>query len=305
MPGRTSGQAQAAAFRRTLDFQAIQRDPLRSADAAYDATLPIDATALRAALADGARAQNLPATFAAAAVVPPRRADPVPAGDGGAAAPPREPEEPSPRHGRGNGPNRLRTTVGISALLAAAAGIVLVLTTGGRTGSPFAPSALPGARASAGPTPSSGGTQTDGATPSSAGTGASAGNPAPGGSGSARPTPSADPGPSASASARPTASPSPTGPPAGPPSDFVTLTVGATTPAAEIEAVQDRLAQLRLLRSVDGGSAYRFNHGHTDPAGTYGQATQDAIAVFQQMHGLPSGPCDQRTYDELTSQSGF
>lgn len=319
MHGPVGGQGQAAAFRPALDLQAIQRDPLLATGDPFDATMPIDATALRAALADGARARNVPVTFAVPAT--PAVVAPQSVQRAGSAHPARpetrtaarahdprrpqpDPQDPSPRHSRGDGPYRLRTTVGISALLAAAAGIVLVLTTGGMSRSPFAPSALPGVRTSAKPSPLPVPTPHHSA-PVSAGTdrsGATTGGVAPGpGSASA----GQSVGTAGGASPREVPSPPQTKPPGMPPTGFVTLGLGDTTPSSEIDFVQVTLVQLHLLRSLDGGKQYRFDHSHTDPSGTYGEATQDAVHLFQQMHDLPVGPCDQKTFNLLLAQPRF
>jgi murein L,D-transpeptidase YcbB/YkuD len=71
------------------------------------------------------------------------------------------------------------------------------------------------------------------------------------------------------------------------------------------------LATLNLLYRVHGGrhaAAYADVYGQEqpDPSGTYGDATEQAVAQFQQEYGVGSEPgvCDQATFAALTTQSG-
>jgi hypothetical protein len=287
-PGQAVAPGQAAAIRRALDLQANERHsvPAITAGSAFDATIPIDTKALQTALAnDGGR----------------------PAGGG-----PLEADTPAaakPKHSRSAVPFRLRTTVGVSALLAAAAGVALVLTTGPVSGPPLAPSALPtstnGALAGSQPSSTHRAARPP-ASPSPDKSAAQSASPAPSPSRSpSSPSPSTTPSPSPKPSA--TASQVPPGsvPATMTSPAFTTLTVGATEPEAEIADVQSRLLKLHLLFSRNGGATYKFRGYPTpDAAGTYGQATQDAISAFQTLQGLLQGPCTQQTYNALLQATG-
>jgi peptidoglycan hydrolase-like protein with peptidoglycan-binding domain len=70
------------------------------------------------------------------------------------------------------------------------------------------------------------------------------------------------------------------------------------------------LAALNLLYRVHQGRhaeyADVYGQGQADASGTYGDATEQAVAEFQQEYGVGSelGVCDQATYAALSAQSG-
>jgi peptidoglycan hydrolase-like protein with peptidoglycan-binding domain len=132
-----------------------------------------------------------------------------------------------------------------------------------------------------------------------------------GASGSASSVAGSAPSAAQSPSSPPSASAgNPTNPPTSgaPGSDWVTLYRGIQNESGEVSQVQSMLANLGYL---DGWHHHEYlNPGAPtgpDASGTYGSATADAIAEFQQDQNLdasPSGECDAATFQALSQQAG-
>jgi hypothetical protein len=224
-----------------------------------------------------------------------------------------EPPGHSPRHGGGSGSgnggdgdkagdesrsSRLPTTVGISILLAVAAGTALVLLNLGHTGGPLAPTAMPTKPAA-----------TNSLTPQASQSPAS--HP------EARPPASPSHGAitAQSHSAAPSQSPTRT-PGAGPGASGASFTTINWTNDSQpiVVDIQTRLARLGYLElSLDGSRYYitqrTFDDVQSQPVpdgvGYYQNTTDSAIRAFefdylQHRQGqLPGGGCSSQTYQAL------
>jgi hypothetical protein len=238
----------------------------------------------------------------------------------------REPESRghSPRHGGGSGGGigsdgdgnghsyktgdesrsaRLPTTVGISILLAVAAGTALVLLNLGHTGGPLAPTAMPTKPAAtssltpqASHSPTSNPEARPAASPNHAVTSAQSHSAAP--SQSATRTPGASPGASGAS--------------------FATI-YWTTTPEPIVVDIQTRLARLGYLELSADGSRYYVTQRTSndvqsqsvpDGVGYYQNSTDAAIRAFefdylQHRQGqLPGSGCSSQTYTALVQATG-
>ena len=138
------------------------------------------------------------------------------------------------------------------------------------------------------------------------------GMPLPGPSSSLTPSVTADPSAGPSQSADPSASagqPTGSATPAASSSGWVTLYWGIQNQTQEVAQVQTMLATLGYL---DGWRHQAYVNPQVDvqpdQSGTYGSATEDAIAEFQQDYSVDytgqSGECDLATYQALTQAAG-
>lgn len=285
---------EASAFRRALDDQAVSEGPL-------DLTAPLNFAEIRAALSNSG---NIPVVR-----------DPAPA-----PAAPRAPgARRASRHASSKRLGRIAVFVAVAASLSVGTACALVLSSGGQgtsvslpptTGNiPVAPSdgasqegriSLTSGSTSASATPSlslSPSASTTSASPSaSADASASA-------SGSPSASASADSGASSGAS------PSQSSGGSGYTSDWVTLYWGIQNEDSEVSKVQSLLANIGYLDNWRHRSyANPQVDVQPDPVGTYGSATDDAVAAFQQDYGVDftgqQGTCDLATYDALVQVAG-
>jgi hypothetical protein len=305
-PGR------ASTFQRALDDQPATEGPL-------DLTEPLNIAAVRAALSNpGPR----PIAANAAAAPPP------PAGSG-----PTPPRDHDGRHSRRHaGPKRLGR-IAVFVVLAATASFgtayALVLSSCGQSTSVSLPATdgnipLAPSQKSSGQGHSS---ATSGSTSASAAPSPSSfpvvvldtfAPPPPGTPAATTPSVAPDPSVAPSGGADPGASqePSPTATPTTPPPTtsapaptWVTLYWGIPNESQEVSQVQSMLANLGYL---DGLRHHAYLNPEVDvqpdPRGTYGSATEDAIAEFQQDYNVNytghSGDCDLATYQALSQLAG-
>ena len=299
----------ASAFRRALDEQATTEGPL-------DLTAPLDIAEVRAALANSG---PLPA---ARAGLPPRSGGPD---DGaGSAPPPGGTGRRSRRHAGSKRLGRIAVFVVFAALASFGTAYALVLSSGGQGSSvslpptdgniPVAPSQKPSGQgqlsitsgsASASAVPSlSHPPRVVVQTVSTPWTAPSTATTAPSASAdpSAAPSQSAAPSPSGGQSG----SPSPT---ASASSGWVTLYWGIQNESSEVAQVQTMLASLGYLDGLRHHTYFNPQvNVQPDPSGSYGSATEDAVAEFQQDYGVSittqSGQCDLATYQALTQAAG-
>ena len=295
----------ASAFRRALDDQAATEGPL-------DLTVPLDIAEVRAALANSG---PLPAVAPSPAAPPPGG----PAGPG--STPPRDHEG---RHSRRHAGSKRLGRIAVFVVLAATASLgtayALVLSSGGQGSSvslpatdgniPVAPSERPSGQgqlsAVSGSTSAS---AVSSLSHSPTATARITGTPSDAASGAAS-SAAAGAGPSASAPSQSTQPSASAGGPSNPPtssasaSNWVTLYRGIQNESSEISQVQSMLDDLGYL---DNWRHHEYMNPdfavQPDASGTYGSATADAIAEFQQEHNLyssPSGQCDAATYQALS-----
>lgn len=293
----------ASAFRRALDDQAQTEGPL-------DLTVPLNIAEIRAALSNSGPIPVVPASAAA----PPR-----------GVAPPRPHDGRRSRHAHSRRLGRIAVFVTLAAALSVGTATALVLSSSSQGSSVSLPPTsgnIPGL-----PTGNSTGigqtTGTSGSTTaqaaaspshSAATTTAAATSAAPSTTADASGSASGDPSSTAgsSASADPSSS-AVGGVPSSSGSTWVTLYWGIQNEEQEVSQVQSMLDQLGYLWHHH--AAYvnpMYNGVQPDSIGTYGSATEDAIASFQQdfsvAYGGQAGTCDYPTYEALiqavNAQSG-
>ena len=294
---------QASAFRRALDDQAQTEGPL-------DLTVPLNIAEIRAALSNSGSIPIVPAS----ADAPPR---------GVAPSPPQRPHNGRrSRHAHSRRLGRIAVFVTLAAALSVGTATALVLSSSSQGSSVSLPPTsgnipgLPtgnstGIGQAAGTTGST--TAKAAASPSHsvATTTAAATSAAPSATAGASDSASGDPSSTAGSAS---ADPSSTG--AGPSSSgstWVTLYWGIQNEDQEVSQVQSMLDQLGYLWHHH--SAYvnpMYNGVQPDSTGSYGSATEDAVASFQQDYGVAyggqAGTCDYTTYEALVqavnAQSG-
>lgn len=296
MPG------QASAFRRALDDQAANEGPL-------DLTVPLDIAEVRAALANSGPLPAVPADAAA-----PTSA----AGPG--STPPRDHDG---RHSRRHPGSKRLGRIAVFVVLAATASFgtayALVVSSGSQGSSvslpatdgniPVAPSQQPSGRGQAPVSGASGSASASAAASlshSPASTAQPTGTASAGASGAAS-SAAADPSASPSRSSRPSAPADPTTAPpsSAPASNWVTLYSGIQGQSQEVSQVQSMLEDLRYLENWHRHEYLNPQNFTADSNGTYGSATSNAVAAFQQQHGLAaSGECDAGTFQALSSLAG-
>lgn len=287
---------EASAFRRALDDQAVSEGPL-------DLTTPLDIAEIRAALSNSG---NIPVVR-----------DPAPT------APPRAPgARRASRHASSKRLGRIAVFVAVAASLSVGTACALVLSSGSQGTSV----SLPPTTGNIPVAPSDGASQqgqislTSGSTSASATPSLSL-SPTPGAS-TGSPSASADPGASASGSgsasgsasagsgtsATPSAGRS-TGSQSGFGSDWVTLYWGVQNEDSEVSRVQSLLANIGYLDTWRHHSyANPQARVQPDQDGSYGSATGDAVAEFQQDYNVnfsgQQGTCDLTTYNALVQAAG-
>lgn len=288
---------EASAFRRALDDQAVSEGPL-------DLTTPLDFAEIRAALSNSG---NIPVVR-----------DPAPA-----ALPPRAPgARRASRHASSKRLGRIALFVAVAASLSVGTACALVISSGSQgtsvslpptTGNiPVAPS---DEASQQGQISLTSGSTTDSATPSlslsptpsaSTGTPSASADPSASGSGSGSASGSATAGPDASSTASPSQS---TSTQSGFGANWVTLYWGVQNEDSEVSKVQSLLADIGYLYPRRHHSYYNPQvQVQPDQSGTYGSATEDAVAAFQQdanvdFSGQP-GTCDLTTYNALVQAVG-
>jgi hypothetical protein len=300
---------QASAFRRALDDQAATEGPL-------DLTAPLDIAEVRAALSNSG---PLPAVRAD---LPPRTPAGGPGGPG--STPPHGPAgRRSRRHAGSKRLGRLAVFVVFAALASFGTAYALVISSGGQGSSvslpptngniPVAPSEKTSGQGQL--------SFTAGSTPAKAAPSPShspkpvvqsASAPTSEASTTAAATGTADPstGPSQSADPSGSAGQASGSAPAGPTSSgWVTLYWGIQNESPEVAQVQSMLADLGYLDGVRHHAYFNPQVDvQPDPSGTYGSATEDAVAEFQQVYGVDTsaqpGECDLATYQALTQAAG-
>jgi len=295
---------QASAFRRALDDQAQTEGPL-------DLTVPLNIAEIRAALSNSG---SIPAVPASADAPPGRVAPPLRPHNGRRS-----------RHAHSRRLGRIAVFVTLAAALSVGTATALVLSSSSQGSSVSLPSTsgnIPGL-----PTGNSTGSgQTTGitgsttakaaASPSHSAATTTAAATSTGPSATVGATGSASGDPSSTADGSASADPSSSAVGAGPSSSgstWVTLYWGIQNEDQEVSQVQSMLNQLGYLWHHH--AAYvnpMYNGVQADSTGTYGSATEDAIASFQQDYGVAytgqSGTCDYPTYEALVqavnAQSG-
>lgn len=296
----SSSPGQASAFRRALDNQAATEGPL-------DLTVPLDIAEVRAALANSG---PLPAVPAGAA--------PPPGGHSGSdSAPPRDHDG---RHSRRHAGSKRLGRIAVFVVLAASASFgtayALVLSSGSQGSSvslpatdgniPVAPSESPsGQGLRSGASGSTSASATPGLSHSPTSTAQPTGTASAGASDTA--TSGADPSATPSQSTQPSAPASATTAPASsaPATNWVTLYSGIQGQSQEVSQVQSMLENLHYLENWHRHEYLNPQNFTADSNGTYGSATSNAVAAFQQQHGLTaSGECDAATFQALSSLAG-
>lgn len=299
---------QASAFRRALDDQAIT-----ATEGPLDLTAPLDIAEVRAALANSG---PLPVVRAD---LPPHVGAPA-----GSAQPPGTAGRRSRRHAGSKRLGRIAVFVVFAALASFGTAYALVLSSGGQGSSvslpptdgniPVAPSQKPSGQgqlaitsgsASASAVPSLSHSPKHVAPPVSA--------PSTDPSTAAVPSVSADPSVTATQSPSPSPSTGQGGgasPTTSASSGWVTLYWGIQNESPEVAQVQTLLANLGYLDGMRRHTSY-FNPQvdvQPDASGSYGSATEDAVAEFQQDYNVDitgqSGDCDLATYQALTQAAG-
>lgn len=288
---------QASAFRRALDEQAL--DAGMAKEGPLDLTVPLNFAEIRAALS-GSGSHSKP---------PPPEDLPPPAPAGGRRGRRRGGEHAAPPgHAGSKRLGRIGVFVALATALSVGTAAALVLSSGGQGASVSLPTTngnLPVATALAGgpgqvptssaapsPSPSpTGGSPTPSASASTAATSTTASS---GSQASSSPSTGSTPSQSSGA---PTASSSP----------FTTLQQGSS--GSSVTEVQQLLAQVNLLYPQQKRHYTVFvdvqNRLLSDPSGSYGDATANAVAAFQQANGVGAqlGVCDQATFDALSAQA--
>lgn len=293
---------QASAFRRALDEQAL--DAMVAKEGPLDLTVPLNFAEIRAALSGSGSHSKPP---------PPEDLPPPdPGGErrgrrrGGVHAAP-------PGHAGSKRLGRIGVFVALATALSVGTAAALVLSSGGQGASVSLPTTngnLPVATSLAGgpgQVPTSSAAPTLSSTPS-------AGSPTPSASASSAPTATTT---TVAGGSQASSSPSTgstqsqsSGAPTASSSPFTTLQQGST--GASVTEVQQMLAQVDLLYPQQKRHNTVFvdvqNRMLSDPSGSYGDATANAVAAFQQANGVGAqlGVCDQATFDALSAQaSGY
>jgi hypothetical protein len=289
---------QASAFRRALDEQAVSEGPL-------DLTVPLDIAEVRAALSNSGSFTVVRAATAAA-------------------MPPSPGARRTSRHASTKRLGRIAVFVALAATLSVGTACALVLSSGGQGSSvslpptdgniPVAPSQKPSGQ---GQLAITSGSASASAVPSLSHSPKpvvqTVSAPATGASTPPVPSVSADPsvGTSQSASSSPSTGQAGGGasPTTSASSGWVTLYWGIQNESPEVAQVQTMLANLGYL---DGLRRHTYFNPQVDvqpdPSGSYGSATEDAVAEFQQDYNVDitgqSGDCDLATYQALTQAAG-
>jgi len=289
---------QASAFRRALDEQAL--DTGMAKEGPLDLTVPLDFAEIRAALSSsGSNAKPHPPEDA-----------PPPAVTGARRGRRRGGEHAAPAgHVGSKRLGRIGVFVALATALSVGTAAALVLSSGSQGASVSLPTTngnLPVATALAG-----GPGQGASSAAASLGPSTSAGSPTPSASASAT---RATASPSASGTSQDSSSPSADasssqtpGAPTTSPSPFTTLQQGSS--GSSVTEVQQMLAEVNLLYPQQKRHDTVFvdvqDRFLADPSGTYGDATANAVAAFQQANGVGGqlGVCDQATFDELSAQA--
>lgn len=274
-----------------------------------DLTVPLDIAEVRAALANSGPLPAVPATAAG----------PTSGGPPGTGSTP--PHEHDGRHSRRHAGSKRLGRIAVFVVLAATASFgtayALVLSSGSQGSSvslpatdgniPVAPSQKP---SEPGRLSALSGSASASVAPSLSNSPTSTAQPTGTASASAAESVSASAGPSASQSGSDQPS-APAGPPTSPPassapaSNWVTLYSGIQGQTQEVSQVQAMLENLRYLENWHRHEYLNPKNFAEDTNGTYGSATTNAIAAFQQQHGLnPSGECDDATFQALNSLAG-
>ncbi|WP_051451218.1 peptidoglycan-binding domain-containing protein [Actinospica robiniae] len=299
---------QASAFRRALDDQALDAGVAK--EGPLDLTVPLDFAEIRAVLSSSGSNPKPP---------PPEDLPPPVAEGGGPRRRRRGGDHAAPPgHTGSKRLGRIGVFVALATAFSVGTAAALVLSSGGQGASVSLPTTngnLPVVTALAGgpgqvPTSSA----AAGSNPSS-----SPGSPSPSPSASASSSASASPTQSGTPTAAPSTSqasssasadPSPSQAPASPTvssSPFTDLQQGSS--GSTVTTLQQMLAEVDLLRQQrqrhDTVFVYVRNRMIADPSGSYGDATANAVAAFQQANGVGAqlGVCDQATFDALAAQA--